>query len=339
MPDFAIERGCAGIVCGIDEAGRGPLAGPVVAAAVIIDRRRLRGELRQVLDDSKALSRELRESCYRALLPAPGRARSDRRRRGERARDRPDQHPAREPRSRWRRAVARAGRDARHRAGRRQRRAAPALPGADRGRGRRAQLLDRRRLGRRQGDARPNHARSGARATPAMAGRPMSATRRPSMARRSGGSASPRTIGARLPRFAWRFPAEVISSRCSMPALLPRPATRPRPELTEPAAALTVRAHGSVGRDRGGSRATRSSKAIASRRWRGCRQGSVDLVFADPPYNLQLAGELHRPDNSRVDGVDDEWDKFAGFEEYDRFTRDWLGSCPAAAEADPARSG
>jgi len=68
MPDFAIERGCAGIVCGIDEAGRGPLAGPVVAAAVIIDRRRWRGELRQVLDDSKALSRELRESCYRALF-------------------------------------------------------------------------------------------------------------------------------------------------------------------------------------------------------------------------------------------------------------------------------
>ena len=70
MPDFAIERGCAGVVCGIDEAGRGPLAGPVVAAAVIIDRRRFRGELRHALDDSKALSRELRESCYRALLAA-----------------------------------------------------------------------------------------------------------------------------------------------------------------------------------------------------------------------------------------------------------------------------
>ncbi len=55
--------------------------------------------------------------------------------------------------------------------------------------------------------------------------------------------------------------------------------------------------------------------------------GSVDLVFADPPYNLQLAGELHRPDNSRVDGVDAAWDKFAGFAEYDRFTRDWLEAC------------
>src|SRR5437763_7179214 len=68
MPDFAIERRCEGVVCGVDEAGRGPLAGPVVAAAVIIDRRRFRGELREVLDDSKVLSRELRESCYRALL-------------------------------------------------------------------------------------------------------------------------------------------------------------------------------------------------------------------------------------------------------------------------------
>lgn len=68
MPDFAIERRCEGVVCGVDEAGRGPLAGPVVAAAVIIDRRRFRGELRRVLDDSKALSRDLRESCHTALL-------------------------------------------------------------------------------------------------------------------------------------------------------------------------------------------------------------------------------------------------------------------------------
>jgi modification methylase len=52
--------------------------------------------------------------------------------------------------------------------------------------------------------------------------------------------------------------------------------------------------------------------------------GAADLVFADPPYNLQLTGELHRPDNSRVDGVGDDWDKFADFAEYDRFTRDWL---------------
>src|SRR5204863_5244227 len=68
MPNFAIERGCAGVVCGVDEAGRGPLAGPVVAAAVILDRPRFRGMLRRELDDSKALTREAREACYAALL-------------------------------------------------------------------------------------------------------------------------------------------------------------------------------------------------------------------------------------------------------------------------------
>ncbi|PKQ05887.1 MAG: modification methylase [Alphaproteobacteria bacterium HGW-Alphaproteobacteria-11] len=51
---------------------------------------------------------------------------------------------------------------------------------------------------------------------------------------------------------------------------------------------------------------------------------SVDLVFADPPYNLQLGGELTRPDQSKVDAVDDDWDKFASFAEYDRFTHDWM---------------
>ncbi len=53
-------------------------------------------------------------------------------------------------------------------------------------------------------------------------------------------------------------------------------------------------------------------------------EASVDLIFADPPYNLQLRGDLHRPDNSRVDAVDDAWDRFSSFAEYDAFTRDWL---------------
>src|SRR5256714_3228303 len=52
--------------------------------------------------------------------------------------------------------------------------------------------------------------------------------------------------------------------------------------------------------------------------------GSVDLVFADPPYNLQLQGDLKRPDDSKVDAVDDDWDKFASFSAYDDFTRAWL---------------
>ena len=57
---------------------------------------------------------------------------------------------------------------------------------------------------------------------------------------------------------------------------------------------------------------------------RGLPEASVDLIFADPPYNLQLKGELHRPDNSRVDAVDDAWDQFGSFAAYDQFTRDWL---------------
>ncbi len=54
---------------------------------------------------------------------------------------------------------------------------------------------------------------------------------------------------------------------------------------------------------------------------------SVNCVFADPPYNLQLRGELRRPDDSLVDGVDDDWDKFIDFAAYDAFTRDWLTEC------------
>ena len=54
---------------------------------------------------------------------------------------------------------------------------------------------------------------------------------------------------------------------------------------------------------------------------------SVDVIFADPPYNLQLGGALTRPDQSLVDAVDDEWDQFASFEAYDAFTRAWLLAC------------
>jgi len=54
---------------------------------------------------------------------------------------------------------------------------------------------------------------------------------------------------------------------------------------------------------------------------------SVDLIFADPPYNLQLQQELWRPDMSRVDAVDDTWDRFASLQEYDAFTRAWLSAC------------
>src|ERR1700758_4185560 len=63
---------------------------------------------------------------------------------------------------------------------------------------------------------------------------------------------------------------------------------------------------------------------------------SVDLVFADPPYNLQLGGALHRPDNSKVDAGDDHWDQFASFEAYDAFTRAWLAECQRVLKDDGA---
>ncbi|MDQ0391661.1 site-specific DNA-methyltransferase [Labrys monachus] len=62
--------------------------------------------------------------------------------------------------------------------------------------------------------------------------------------------------------------------------------------------------------------------------------GSVDLVFADPPYNLQLGGDLHRPDNSMVDAVDDDWDKFASLRDYDDFTRAWLAAVRRVMKPD-----
>ena len=69
---------------------------------------------------------------------------------------------------------------------------------------------------------------------------------------------------------------------------------------------------------------------------RGLPDACVDLVFADPPYNLQLASELLRPNNTRVDGVDDEWDKFTSFAAYDQFCRAWLAECRRVLKPDGA---
>ncbi len=65
-------------------------------------------------------------------------------------------------------------------------------------------------------------------------------------------------------------------------------------------------------------------------------EASVDMIFADPPYNLQLSGELHRPDNSRVDGVDDAWDQFGSFKDYDAFTVAWLKAARRILKPDGA---
>ena len=63
-------------------------------------------------------------------------------------------------------------------------------------------------------------------------------------------------------------------------------------------------------------------------------ESSVDMVFADPPYNLQLGGTLTRPNNSEVKGVNDKWDRFSDFSSYDRFTEDWLSSVRRVLKPD-----
>lgn len=62
--------------------------------------------------------------------------------------------------------------------------------------------------------------------------------------------------------------------------------------------------------------------------------GSVDMVFADPPYNLQLNGDLHRPNNSLVDAVDNDWDQFESLQAYDKFTREWLAAARDCLKPD-----
>jgi len=69
---------------------------------------------------------------------------------------------------------------------------------------------------------------------------------------------------------------------------------------------------------------------------RSLPSASVDLVFADPPYNLQLGGDLNRPDGSHVDAVTDHWDQFDSFAVYDKFTREWLTEARRVLKPDGA---
>ena len=80
-------------------------------------------------------------------------------------------------------------------------------------------------------------------------------------------------------------------------------------------------------RDLGTARSSRIVVGDCLKTLAALPDASVDLVFADPPYNLQLDGDLLRPNNTVVDGVHQDWDKFLSFESYDNFTRAWLGEC------------
>lgn len=61
---------------------------------------------------------------------------------------------------------------------------------------------------------------------------------------------------------------------------------------------------------------------------------SIDLIFADPPYNMQLNGDLLRPNQTKVNAVDDEWDKYESFEHYDKFSIEWLKECKRILKAN-----
>ena len=63
---------------------------------------------------------------------------------------------------------------------------------------------------------------------------------------------------------------------------------------------------------------------------------SIDLIFADPPYNLQLNGNLRRPDHSMVQAVKEDWDKFSSFDVYDKFTKKWLREARRILKKDGA---
>ena len=64
------------------------------------------------------------------------------------------------------------------------------------------------------------------------------------------------------------------------------------------------------------------------------KPGSIDMIFADPPYNLQLGGDLHRPNNTKVDACDDHWDQFDSYKIYDDFCREWLSAARDALKDD-----
>ncbi len=67
---------------------------------------------------------------------------------------------------------------------------------------------------------------------------------------------------------------------------------------------------------------------------RSLPDGSIDLIFADPPYNLQLRQDLWRPNMTKVDAVNDEWDQFSSFQAYDEFSRQWLSACRRVLKDD-----
>ncbi|MGH6846190.1 MAG: site-specific DNA-methyltransferase [Methylocella sp.] len=108
------------------------------------------------------------------------------------------------------------------------------------------------------------------------------------------------------------------------PARAVTPGPRPSPAFLSSRRAESRRVKGSPGQAQGALPLNEIIKGDCIEAMSRLPPECVDLVFADPPYNLQLETGLTRPDQSRVDGVDDDWDKFASFSDYDNFTLAWL---------------
>ncbi|MGH6843940.1 MAG: DNA methyltransferase, partial [Methylocella sp.] len=110
------------------------------------------------------------------------------------------------------------------------------------------------------------------------------------------------------------------------PARSATPGPRPSHDFLSSLRAKIVRARGSPGPAPGALPVDEIFQGDCIEEMARLPPECVDLVFADQPYNLQLEHGLSRPDQSLVDGVDDDWDKFASFSDYDDFTRAWLNA-------------
>ena len=96
--------------------------------------------------------------------------------------------------------------------------------------------------------------------------------------------------------------------------------------ISKPAAKVKAKVKEMSGTDLDEQDINRIHKGECASVMRSLPKESVDMIFADPPYNLQLDGTLHRPNNSVVDGVDNEWDQFESLQSYDKFSKEWLGA-------------
>ena len=350
MPDFALEQAAGGRVAGVDEAGRGPLAGPVLAAAVVFPRG-VPVALAGLLDDSKRLTAARRELAFAALVAAAAWGEADFAIAAASAAEIGRLNILHATHLAMARAVARLRPppDLVLVDGNR----APPLPCRVRcvvgGDGlslsiAAASILAKVTRDRADGTARPALAGLWLRGSCRLPDRCGTAPRWPSTApARTTAAASGRWIGRPCPPSR---PPAISHTRaaCAVPAQAsvdpatrrgdcvglkgiraPNASIRGIPAQRRPARSSRMRDSVGTGLDLPLDQIMVGDCIELMRR---LPPASVHAIFADPPYNLQLKGDLRRPDDSLVDGVDDAWDRFDDLPSYDSFTRAWLTEAP-----------